>query len=433
MNQAPSSPDLLGGPPSRGAGVRRLNRVPLMIAMAILALIMATIAYTYHLRLQASKQATDKGGQAQTPIGILTNAPDAGYIQPKAPEIIPVLPQPAPFQPPAPLVPDAPDPNRLAWENYTKRVEQLRQAREQLALAALGASPEIQANLPRRTTAAASEAQPAPLSASEQFARLAADRLAQLSGDAERDRDPNRQHDKRAFLADQDPKTVEQNTLKARREGPRSPYEVRAGTVIPAVMIGGVNSDLPGQLLAQVSSNVYDTATGRFIVIPQGSKLVGTYDSGITAGQERVLVAWTRIIYPDASSLDLGRMPGADEGGYAGFNDQVDNHLWKVWSNAILLSAFSAGIQLSQGNGNNQTSGGLNATQTIAASTGQQMGQLGQEMAKRNLQIQPTLEVRPGYRFVVQVTKDLILRPWIPSDKATALFGGYPYRDGVQR
>jgi type IV secretion system protein VirB10 len=165
--------------------------------------------------------------------------------------------------------------------------------------------------------------------------------------------------------------------------------------------------------LGQVAENVYDTATGKFIVIPQGAKLIGTYDSGVTTGQERVLVAWTRIIFPDASSLDLGRMPGADEGGYAGLHDQVDDHFLKVWGNAVLLSAFSAGIQLSQGNGNNQTSG-LNATQTIAASTGQQLGQLGQEIVRRNLQIQPTLEIRPGYRFTVTVTKDLILKPWIP-------------------
>ncbi|MFT4080318.1 TrbI/VirB10 family protein [Rhodomicrobium sp.] len=270
MNETPSSPDLLGATPSRGAGVRRLNRVPLMIAMAILALIMATIAYTYHLRLQASKQDPGSGRRTQAPIGILANAPDAGYIPPKAPETIPVLPQPVAPQP-APPVPDAPDPNRLAWEAYYKRLEHLREAREKLALTALGAGSEIQANLPRRTTSPARDT--APLSASEQFTRLAADRLAQLGGDPERERDLNRQRDKRAFLADQDPKTADQNTLKARREAPRSPYEVRAGTVIPAVMIGGVNSDLPGQLLAQVSENVYDTATGRFIVIPQGSKL----------------------------------------------------------------------------------------------------------------------------------------------------------------
>ncbi len=94
--------------------------------------------------------------------------------------------------------------------------------------------------------------------------------------------------------------------------GPISPYELKAGTVIPAIMVGGINSDLPGQILGQVRENVYDTATGRHILIPQGSKLVGTYDNAITTGQERVLVAWTRIIYPDSSSIDLGKMPGAE-------------------------------------------------------------------------------------------------------------------------
>ena len=197
-------------------------------------------------------------------------------------------------------------------------------------------------------------------------------------------------------------------------------------------MIGGVNSDMPGQLQAQVSANVYDTATGTRILIPQGSKLMGIYDSRVTTGQERVLAAWTRIIFPDASAIDIGRMPGADEGGYGGFHDQVNDHFWKVWGNALFLSAFSAGIQLSQGGGNNQTSG-LSATQTVAASTGQQMGQLGMEIARRELQIQPTLEIRPGYRFAVQVTKDILLRRWAPKDHATAFISGMPYREGVQQ
>ena len=263
--------------------------------------------------------------------------------------------------------------------------------------------------------------------------RYASQRLSQITEGGKGEADLNRQAEKREFIAERDPKSAQQNTLAASREAPRTPYELRAGAIIPAVMIGGVNSDLPGQLLAQVSQNVYDTATGRLILIPQGSKLIGTYSSAITTGQERVLAAWTRIVFPDASALDLGQMPGADQSGYAGLSDQVNDHFWKVWSNALLLSAFSAGIQLSQGYGGNNQTGGLNATQTIAASTGQQMGQLGQEIARRNLQIQPTLEIRPGYRFVVQVTKDIILKPWAPTDKASAFIGGFPYRDGVQR
>ncbi len=175
-------------------------------------------------------------------------------------------------------------------------------------------------------------------------------------------------------------------------------------------MISGVNSDLTGQIIGQVSQDVYDSATGRWILIPQGSRLIGTYDNAVTTGQERVLVAWTRIILPDGSSIDLGRMPGADQEGYAGFHDKVDNHTWKMVGNALLLSIFSAGVQISQGG--QGSSGGLNAQQQIAAGLGQQLGQLGQELARRNSQIQPTLTIRPGYRFTVGVTRDFVMRPW---------------------
>ena len=428
MTGPQDSPDLLAPPPQRGEGVRRLNRVPLMIAMAILAIIGGTIAYTYHARLQ--RAAEGNGGQSANAIGVFTGVPEGGYIPPQAPATIPI-PLPAPAAPAPAPEPEKPNPYRAAWELYFQHMEKLRQAREQMALAAIDA-PSGVPGAAKHPPAAETAAAPAGMSPADQFTRYAIDRLNQTTGEQNRDTDLNRQGDKRAFIAGGAPGTAEQNTLKARREAPATPYELRAGAVIPAVMIGGVNSDLPGQLLAQVSGNVYDTATGRFILIPQGSKLLGIYDSGVTTGQERVLVAWTRIVYPDGSALDLGRMPGADESGYAGLHDQVNNHFWKIWSNALLLSAFSAGIQLSQGNGNNQSSS-LNATQTIAASTGQQMGQLGMEMARRNLQIQPTLEVRPGYRFVVQVTKDVILRRWRPADKTTTFVSGYPYRDGVQQ
>ncbi len=304
-----------------------------------------------------------------------------------------------------------------------------------MAFAAAEAPSTVQVNLAKNTASAppgGAQTQ-APSSATGEFMRYAGERLNQMTGGPNGEADLNRQAEKAAFIAERDPKSAAQNTLAASRESPRTPYELRAGAIIPAIMIGGVNSDLPGQLLAQVSENVYDTATGRLILIPQGSKLIGTYASAITTGQERVLVAWTRVVFPDASSLDLGKMPGADASGYAGLTDEVNNHFWKIWSNALLLSAFSAGIQLSQGYGGNNQTSGLNATQTVAASTGQQMGQLGQEIARRNLQIQPTLEIRPGYRFIVQVTKDILLKPWAPADKARTFVSGYPYREGVQR
>ncbi len=436
---APDSPDLLSGPPARGQGVRRLNRVPLMIAMAILALIMATVAYTYHARLKQAQRAGSEDRKPSAAAAMLTG-PDAGYIEPKAPDSVPVLRMPAAElpKPVAPLPePEKLGPYRAAWENYFRRLEQIARAKEQVALAAAEAPSTVQVSLAKNVNAA-SPAGPgaqtqASSSATGEFMRYASQRLTQLTEGGKSEPDLNRQAEKAGFIAERDPKSAAQHTLAASREAPRTPYELRAGAIIPAVMTGGVNSDMPGQLLAQVSENVYDTATGRLILIPQGSKLLGVYSSAITTGQERVLVAWTRIVFPDASALDLGKMPGADESGYAGFTDQVNDHFWKVWSNALLLSAFSAGIQLSQGYGGNNQTGGLNATQTIAASTGQQMGQLGQEIARRNLQIQPTLEIRPGYRFIVQLTKDILLKPWAPTDKARAFIGGFPYREGVER
>jgi type IV secretion system protein VirB10 len=185
---------------------------------------------------------------------------------------------------------------------------------------------------------------------------------------------------------------------------------VKAGTVIPAVMIGGINSDVPGMIVGQVADNVYDTATGRYLLIPQGAKLIGAYDNSVSQGQTRVVVIWNRIIYPDASSIDLGSMPGADEGGYAGFHDQVNTHLWAKLGNAVLISIAAAGVQLSQPqavNGRN-----YNSQQIAAGALGQQFGELGQEYARAGLAIPNTLEIRPGYRFVVMVNKDMVLRPW---------------------
>ncbi|MFC7208806.1 TrbI/VirB10 family protein [Comamonas endophytica] len=174
--------------------------------------------------------------------------------------------------------------------------------------------------------------------------------------------------------------------------------------------MSGVNSDLPGQIIGRVAEAVYDSATGSQLLIPPGATLIGTYDSSVTLGQSRALVVWKRIIYPDSSSISLDGMPGADQGGYAGFHDKVNNHYGRLFGHGLLLSLFSAGIQLSQPqaqNGENYSS-----SQIIAGSLGQQMGQLGMQMAQRNMNIQPTLQIRPGYEFNVMVTKDIILPTW---------------------
>ena len=199
-------------------------------------------------------------------------------------------------------------------------------------------------------------------------------------------------------------------------EAPRTPYELRAGFVIPAVLISGVNSDLPGQIMAQVSQDVYDTATGKHRLIPQGTRLVGTYDSQVAYGQSRVLVAWQRLVFPDGKAMDIGSMPGADATGYAGFKDKVNNHYVRIFGNALLMSGVIAGINSTQTNPNNDpfgTSTNTLVTQALA----QQMGRVAVEMIQKNLNISPTLEIRPGYRFNVMVVKDLTFdRPYQPFD-----------------
>lgn len=195
--------------------------------------------------------------------------------------------------------------------------------------------------------------------------------------------------------------------LDAQPEAPRSPYELRAGFVIPAILISGINSDLPGQIFAQVSQDVYDTPIGKYKLIPQGSRLIGAYSNEVVYGQSRVLIAWQRIIFPDGKALDIGAMPGADSAGYAGFNDKVNNHYIRLFASAFLMSGVTAGITLSQGNKNQNPFASQTASGALSEALGQQLGQVTAQMINKNLNISPTLEVRPGFRFNVVVVKDM--------------------------
>lgn len=230
-------------------------------------------------------------------------------------------------------------------------------------------------------------------------------------GQQQREDDPNKQIRKEQFLKAQE-QVNDREYSPSRKMQPRSPYELKAGSIIPGVLISGLNSDAPGEVIGQVRENVYDSKDGRFLLIPQGSRLIGVYDSQVAYGQKRVVIAWSRVQFQDGSSFDLKGMPGADMSGYAGFSDKVDNHYAKIFGSSVLLSLISAGVQLSQpnnggGNNNNQPS----ASQTVGAALGQQLGQTGMNITQKNLNIQPTLEIRPGYRFNIMVTADMILPP----------------------
>jgi len=201
-------------------------------------------------------------------------------------------------------------------------------------------------------------------------------------------------------------------TLNSRMDTPSTPYMLRAGFVMPATLISGINSDLPGQIVAQVSQNVYDTPVGRYLLVPQGSRLVGSYDSKVAYGQGRVLVAWQRIVFPDGKALDIGAMPGSDGAGYAGLADKTNNHYLRMFGSAFLMSAVTAGITLSQdsrnSDNNDNNDNGRRASDALSESLGQQLGQATAQMITKNLNIAPTLEIRPGFRFNVIVTKDMV-------------------------
>jgi type IV secretion system protein VirB10 len=180
---------------------------------------------------------------------------------------------------------------------------------------------------------------------------------------------------------------------------------VQAGAVIPAALITGLRSDLPGQITAQVTQNVYDSPAGRFLLIPQGSRLVGSYDSQVAFGQSRVLLAWTRLILPGGRSIVLEKQPGADAGGYAGLEDGVDHHWKQLFGAALLSTILGVGAQAGASESDSQI---LDALREGAANS---MNQVGQQVVAKDLDVQPTLTIRPGFPVRVMVTRDLVLEP----------------------
>ena len=188
---------------------------------------------------------------------------------------------------------------------------------------------------------------------------------------------------------------------------PVSPYQLLAGTIIPASLITGLNADLPGFVIAQVTEPVYDTVTGRHLLIPQGTRLMGRYDNVIAHGQERILVVWQRIIRPDGSSIVIDNLPATDAAGYAGLADGVDLHTWKLVKGIALATVLGVGSSLAFGSG----SGDSDLLRALRESTGQTTNRAGQRLIERELNVQPTLTVRPGWPLRIIVHKDLILSP----------------------
>ena len=227
--------------------------------------------------------------------------------------------------------------------------------------------------------------------------------FAQLKGQGQ---DPNLQDQNKSFLADQ--KKGDDGYLHAGVEGALGKHELLAGSIIPAVLITAIDSDLPGIVTAMVRQTIYDTLHPNRVVIPQGAKLIGQYSPDVAYGQSRALIAWNRIIFPNGSMLDLQGMLGIDGKGRSGFADQVDNHYLKIFGSSVLVSLLGAGAQLSQP----QNAGAFNTptgSQQATAALAQGLDNTGTQLLQKNLGIQPTIKIRAGYLFNVMVNRTMIL------------------------
>lgn len=220
---------------------------------------------------------------------------------------------------------------------------------------------------------------------------------------ADLERDPNAQQRKSDFLERPgDASDVNPHRLT----GAPSPYTLSAGSVIAASLITGLNSDLPGLVTAQVTENAYDTATGRILLVPQGARLIGRYDSVVAFGQSRALVAWDRILLPDGSSIRIDNVPATDASGYAGLSDQIDRHTWQLLKGVALSTLLGVGTELSLGSDEGDLVSALRRSAQLSGA------RAGDQLVGKSLNIQPTLKVRPGWPLRVVVRKDLVLAPW---------------------
>ena len=217
------------------------------------------------------------------------------------------------------------------------------------------------------------------------------------------DRDQNDQQHKADFVNQAATRSIYNDHAL---QTPASPYEVLAGTVISASLLTGLDSDLPGMVTAQVTEGVRDTVAGRTILIPQGSRLIGTYDSVVAFGQSRALLVWQRIIMPDGSSIQIDNLPATDAAGYAGLEDEVDYHTWTLLKGIAMSTLLGVGTEVTFGSGQS------NLVQAIQQSTQESTNQAGQRIVEKDINIQPTITIRPGFPLRVIVHKDLILRPY---------------------
>lgn len=407
-------------------GMRRINRLPIIVAVILIALFVGVVVIGLSLRglsfhrgemeVASNTPASNFGDQLKRGVtdGIIGEPEKQEVFQPT-----PVVVQkPEKREPPveSQSVERQATRQRLEseeeWkarlkreqdEQYMREAQRQRMARLQARATALDSPLKVDISDVEKTASSPNEPvrQPANVAANSTSDLYAS---AMKSGLLGQNVDQNGQASKEEFF-NQDIKDL--GYLQNQVVPEMSPYELKRGSVIPATLITGLNSDLPGRITAQVSQNVYDSATGYRLLIPQGAKLFGRYDSKVSFGQERVLVVWTDLIFPNGSTLQIGGMAGTDAEGYGGFQDKFDRHLWRTFGSAALIALIGTGIDMSMPQSSTL------ATQDTASDAARRnfaesFGRVAEQTISKNLNVQPTIQIRPGYRFNVLVDQDVI-------------------------
>lgn len=438
-----SSPSTAPNTSGKRPSVRRLNKIPIYIVGGILvgfALIIALVSASKGQK-QIAAEETKKGSDATSLAqSILGDAPKDGVIGAASP---PALPDVSSLGteasateltslsdvPPLELDPNAPMTLPPAQDMVDMNQQQYEQQKSQMFAEALRAKSQVDSSgggmglmgsgQPYATGGSSREGVLSQIQQAQESARSATaeNTQAQATDIFNQLRQQVQQAGGQADLSTPpQPTTIpgsnnvaSANTwlLNSKMEKTRH-NALMTGSVIPAVATTGINSDLPGQVMAQVSQNVYDSLTGQRILIPQGSKLIGSYDSGLAYGQNRLFVAWKRIIFPDGRSLDIGSMPGSSGAGYSGFKDKVNNHYMKIWGSAVMMSLVGASMSFGTDRDKNTDGNGTTFSSELSSNLASTFGQAVAQSIQKNMNIAPTLEIRPGYRFNVVITKDIL-------------------------
>jgi type IV secretion system protein TrbI len=390
------------------AAPRRVVRFKRNLLIGIAAVGCAAIFAVTWMALKGSNFHIGQSGnelystdRKPTPDGLANLPGNYGQIPKPAPQLGPPLP--GDLGPPIVArekqlgVSPAGEPFRPNGEDDAARAERLRLAQQAQQAREAGVFFQL---IQHNAVTIASTAPASPAAASAAASAMGAD-VGRLNLDP--DRDQNNQQRKLDFVNQATARSIYNDHAL---QTPASPYEVLAGTIIAAGLITGLNSDLPGMVTAQVTENVYDTVTGRTLLIPQGSRLIGTYDSVVAFGQSRALLVWQRIVMPDGSSIQIDNLPATDASGYAGLEDEVNYHTWTLLKGIAMSTLLGVGGQVTFGS--NQS----NLVEAIRQSTQEGTNQAGQRIVEKDLNIQPTISVRPGWPLRVMVHKDLVLRPY---------------------